>query len=135
MVDEALSTTNTVQARLRALPSRVVVYLLLAAALFEGQGYEQVWTRLCAGLGALAPKTPSRAGLWQARARVGVRPLRWLFELLRGEHPPRDPQDHHGGMGTLVCAERLGGLIRAAARRRHIGLWRYLVAAGSPSSV
>jgi hypothetical protein len=99
MVDEALSATRTVQARLRRLPSRVVVYLLLAAALFEGQGYEQVWQRLCAGLGALAPGPPSRAGLWQARARVGTRPLRWLFDLLRGPAPTAVRW-----RGLLVCA-------------------------------
>jgi Insertion element 4 transposase N-terminal/Transposase DDE domain len=98
MVDEALAATSTVRCRVRCLPARVVVYLLLAAALFEGQGYGQVWTRLCAGLGALAPKAPSRAALWQARARVGVRPLRWLFELLRG------PAAGVRWRGLLVCA-------------------------------
>lgn len=87
MVDEALSATATVRSRVRRLPCRVVIYLLLAAALFEGQGYGQVWSRLCAGLGALAPSAPSREALWQARARVGVRPLRWLFDLLRGAAP------------------------------------------------
>jgi len=87
MVDEALAATATLRSRVRELPSRVVVYLLLAAALFEGQGYAQVWTRLCAGLGEAAGKRPSREALWQARARVGPRPLRWLFELLRGPVP------------------------------------------------
>lgn len=36
--DAVLESTRTVQARLRALPSRVVVYLLLAAALFAELG-------------------------------------------------------------------------------------------------
>ena len=84
MVDEALRATAAVRSQVRELPSRVVVYLLLAAALFEGQGYGQVCTRLCAGLGALAPEPPRREALWQARCRVGVAPLRWLFDLLRG---------------------------------------------------
>lgn len=98
MVDEALAATASVRPRVRDLPSRVVVYLLLAAALFEGQGYRQVWARLCAGLGAGAPNPPSRAALWQARARVGVRPLRWLFDLLRG------PAAGARWRGLLVCA-------------------------------
>ena len=38
MVDAVLESTRTVQARVRALPSRVVVYLLLAAALFAELG-------------------------------------------------------------------------------------------------
>jgi Insertion element 4 transposase N-terminal/Transposase DDE domain len=99
MVDEALRATATVRSRVRDLPSRVVVYLLLAAALFEGQSYGQVWTRLCAGLGAAAGQPPSRAALWQARARVGVRPLRWLFDLLRGPAPAAVRW-----RGLLVCA-------------------------------
>jgi hypothetical protein len=45
MVDAALAETNTVQQWLRALPSRVVVYLLLAAGLFAELGYGQVWAR------------------------------------------------------------------------------------------
>jgi hypothetical protein len=48
MVDAALTSTKTMQARVRDLPSRVVVYLLLAAALFEELGYRQVWARMTA---------------------------------------------------------------------------------------
>lgn len=83
MVDSVLADAGAVQARLRDLPSRVVVYLLLAAALFEGLGYGQVWHRLVAGLRPLAVADPSRSGLLQARRRVGVKPLRALFDLLR----------------------------------------------------
>jgi len=100
MVDEMLAATGAVQSRLRDLPSRVVVYLLLAAALFEGLGYRQVWHRLVAGLTGLAVAHPSDSAMLQARRRVGVKPLRALFDLLR-----------HPGMaaavwwrGLLVCA-------------------------------
>jgi hypothetical protein len=84
MVDEALAETGTVQARIRGVPSRVVVYLLLAGALFGECGYGQVWQRLTAGLKGLAVAMPTGGGLCQARARVGVKPLRFLFDLLRG---------------------------------------------------
>ena len=84
MVDAALAETRTVQRRLRLLPSRVVVYLLLAAGLFTEIGLSQVWTRLCAGLAGLAVATPSPSALAAARVRVGVAPLRALFDLLRG---------------------------------------------------
>ena len=43
MVDAVLAQTGTQQRRVRDLPSRVVVYLLLAAALFADLGYTQVW--------------------------------------------------------------------------------------------
>ncbi|HEU5418467.1 MAG TPA: IS4 family transposase [Streptosporangiaceae bacterium] len=84
MVDAALAAAGTAGARVRVLPSRVVVYLLLAGGLFAGLGYRQVWHKLTAGLGALAVANPSDNALWQARARLGAAPLRWLFDLLRG---------------------------------------------------
>ncbi|UGQ11559.1 transposase domain-containing protein [Yinghuangia sp. ASG 101] len=48
MVDEAFAQTGRVQARVRDLPSRVVVYLLLAGCLFPALGRRQVWRRLTA---------------------------------------------------------------------------------------
>jgi hypothetical protein len=84
MVDQALAATGTTQARLRVLPSRVVVYLLLAGCLFAELGYRQVWHKLTAGLGSLPVAHPGDNALWQARARLGAAPLRWLFDLLRG---------------------------------------------------
>lgn len=103
MVDEALTATKTTQARLRDLPSRVVVYLLLAACLFPEVGYLGVWRKLTAGLAGIATVTPSAGGLGQARHRIGAAPLRWLFDLLRG--PAASPRQR----GTwwrdlLVCA-------------------------------
>jgi hypothetical protein len=84
MVDAVLAETGRIQRRIRDLPSRVVVYLLLAAALFEGCGYRQVWARLVAGLTGVRVAIPSAAGLAAARRRVGAAPLRMLFDLLRG---------------------------------------------------
>jgi hypothetical protein len=66
------------------LPSRVVVHLLLAGCLFAELGYRQVWHKLTAGLGRLPVAEPSDNALWQARARLGAAPLRWLSGLLRG---------------------------------------------------
>ena len=84
MVDAALVETGKVQARVRDLPSRVVVYLLLAAALFAELGFGQVWARMVAGLDGLVVATPTASALAQARRRIGVAPLREVFELLRG---------------------------------------------------
>ena len=103
MVDAALSATRTTQSRLRDLPSRVVVYLLLAACLFPEVGYLGVWRKLTAALTGLPLPTPTAGGLAQARHRVGVAPLRWLFDLLRG---PAATGRHPGirWRGLLVCA-------------------------------
>jgi hypothetical protein len=86
MVDAVLAETRRTQARVRDLPARVVVYLVLAGCLFTDRGYRQVGHRLVAGLGGLAagPAIPTAAALTQARQRLGAAPLRALFELLRG---------------------------------------------------
>ena len=84
MVDAVLAECGAAQRRLRKLPARVVVYLLLAAALFEECGYAAVWARPTAALGTLSLPGITATGLWHARARLGVRPMRTLFDLLRG---------------------------------------------------
>lgn len=61
MVDELLTETGAVQRGVRLVPARVTVYLLLAAALFNGLGYQQVFDRLCAGLAGLASARPVAA--------------------------------------------------------------------------
>jgi hypothetical protein len=84
MVDDVLAVTGAVQTRVRLLPARVVVYLLLAGCLFAELGYRQVWSRLVSGLHALPVAVPSGSALRQARQRLGVQPMRALFDLLRG---------------------------------------------------
>ncbi|GAA3305820.1 IS4 family transposase [Streptomyces cinereospinus] len=84
MVDAALSATRAVQSRLRDLPSRVVVYMVLAACLFPETGYPGVWRKLTGALAGLPVVAPSASALAQARRRVGSKPVRWLFDLLRG---------------------------------------------------
>jgi hypothetical protein len=87
MVDAVLEQTCRVQRRVRDLPSRVVVYLLLAGCLFAELGYSQVWHRLAAGLDGLPVASPAASALTQARRRLGPGPLRELFFLLRGPSP------------------------------------------------
>jgi hypothetical protein len=103
MVDEALAQTRRVQSRVRDLPSRVVVYLLLAGCLFPELGYRGVWAKLTAGLAGLPVASPTPSALLQARRRVGAAPLRWLFDLLRG--PAAGPRSRGvWWRGLLVCA-------------------------------
>ena len=84
MAGAVLADCGATQRRLRKLPARVAVYLLLAAALFEECGYLAVWARLTAALGPLRLPSITATALWHARARLGVRPLRALFDLLAG---------------------------------------------------
>nr|SBO96659.1 Transposase, IS4 [Nonomuraea gerenzanensis] len=72
------------QRRLRALPSRVGVYFLLAMCLFPEVGYLLVWQKLTASLSALPVVTPTTKALRDLRRRVGGAPMRRLFEVLSG---------------------------------------------------
>lgn len=103
MVEEALAQTGSAQHRVRDLPARVVVYLLLAGCLFADLGYTQVWDRLVAGLEGGGVPRPSASALTQARRRLGVKPLRFLFDLLRG---PAATATDTGvrWRGLLLCA-------------------------------
>jgi Insertion element 4 transposase N-terminal/Transposase DDE domain len=102
MVDAVLAECGATQQRLRKLPARVVVYLLLAAALFEPAGYLVVWRKLTSALEGRAA-TVTAAALWQARTRLGPAPLAALFGLLRGSAAaPRTAGTWWQGL--LVCA-------------------------------
>ena len=84
MVDDVLASTRRTEARVRLLPARVVMYLLLAGCLFAELGYLQVWSKLTSGLSGLPLASPTGSALRQARQRLGSPPLRALFDLLRG---------------------------------------------------
>lgn len=81
MIDAAVETAGGKQQRVRRLPSRVVVYFLLAGALFAGQGWQHVWSRMTdAG-------RPSKSAITEAMRRVGPKPIRELFTFFAGAQP------------------------------------------------
>ena len=85
LVDEVLAETGRREQRVRLLPARMVVYYVLALALFFGDGYEEVMRRLVGSLRQMGTwdrswVVPSTAALTKARARLGPEPLRVLFE-------------------------------------------------------
>jgi hypothetical protein len=84
LVDAVAAETSTVQRRVRLLPTRVVIYFVLALALFEHHGYRRVWAKMTAGLRVLALVTPTASALSRARRRVGPDPLRALFDAVCG---------------------------------------------------
>jgi len=84
LVDGVLDEAGGRERRVRLLPSRVGVYFVLAMCLFPRSGYRGVWGKLTAGLGALGLAVPSGKALRDLRRRIGVRPVRRLFEILAG---------------------------------------------------
>ncbi|WP_044888491.1 IS4 family transposase [Frankia torreyi] len=83
-VDEVLTETGRREKRVRLLPAHVVVYFVVALAVFR-DGYEEVLRRLVGGLRFMAVwrdewTVPSTSALSQARERLGEEPLKLLFE-------------------------------------------------------
>ena len=85
-VDEAVEATGKkAQRRAGKLPPRVVVYLVMALALFADEDYEEAAARLA---GTLADwdgweeswgRAPTSGGITQARQRLGSEPMAELF--------------------------------------------------------
>ncbi|WP_327033126.1 IS4 family transposase [Micromonospora ureilytica] len=124
MVDDVLAATGRTQSRVRLLPARVVVYLLLAGCLFAELGYQQVWSKLTSGLRGLPIVAPSGSALRQARQRLGPRPVRALFDLLRGPAATSAPQVRWQGLllsvidgTTLVVADSAANTSRYTKHR------------------
>lgn len=84
LVDRVVAEAGRTQQRERLLPARVVVWLVLAMALFSGQAYEEVARLLAGGLGWARRwqqwfRVPSTPAIAKARARLGAEPLARLF--------------------------------------------------------
>ncbi|MGW4042588.1 transposase domain-containing protein [Streptomyces sp. NPDC004721] len=101
LVDADVEDTGARERRRRLLPTRVVVYFVLALAFFERSSYLAVWEKLTAGLGPLAVARPSASSLARARRRLGSAPLRRLFTVLAG------PVADRGQCGTFYQGLRL----------------------------
>lgn len=84
IVDAVLADCGAVRRRVHKLPARVVVCLLLAAALFGPAGYLAVGAKLTSALEGAGTAKVTAGALRQARTRLGPAPLRALFDLLRG---------------------------------------------------
>ncbi len=85
LVDQVLAGTGRQHKRQRLMPARLVVYYVLAMTLFSQAGYEEVMRSLVEGLSwesgwRLKWQVPNKSAIFQARARLGVEPLRELFE-------------------------------------------------------
>lgn len=85
LVDEVIAETRSKEQRARLLPARLVVYYVIALALFFGEAYEEVMRRMVGGLRFVSAwehawRVPTPSALCQARQRLGEAPLRRLFE-------------------------------------------------------
>src|SRR6266516_1461513 len=90
LVDQVIEQTGRAEQRRRLLPARVVVYFVLALALYSHAAYEEVMRCLVEGLGWAQHArrgrrswpwwhVPGASALAEARTRLGAAPLKVLF--------------------------------------------------------
>lgn len=121
LVDQAIEATGRHEQRQRMLPARVVLYHLLAMALYEEASYEEVMRRLLEGIAwqrrwPTRWQVPTKAAIFKARTRLGVEPLAELFArsvqpLARTDAPSASYQsraiigiDHHSFASAATSA-------------------------------
>ena len=85
LVEEVVVSAGRKEQRDKKLPARVVVYFVMAMALFYGEAYEEVMRRLVEGLRYMGTwrrdwVMPTPGALCQARQRLGAEVLRELYE-------------------------------------------------------
>src|SRR3954469_9876587 len=83
VVDEVIAQTGRKEKRSRLLPAHVVVYFVMALALFS-DGYDEVMRQLVHGLRFARTwsqkwTVPSTGAIAQARTRLGEEPVAELF--------------------------------------------------------
>ena len=101
-VDRVLRRCGKSGRRQRDLPAPVMVYYVIALALYMQVSYREVWRCLLEGLSWLgtAPQGPaaSRSGISRARIRLGAEPLRQLHnEVVRPIADPASRGAWYGG--------------------------------------
>ena len=87
LVDGVVAESGRTERRHRLLPARVVVYYVLALALFADSSYEEVMRQLVEGLSWESGwrswwEVPSKVAIYKARQRLGREPLELLFRAV-----------------------------------------------------
>ena len=87
LIDAVLSDTDRTSIRRRALPARLVVYYVMALALYAQASYGEVLRCLLEGvrwlrLGGAELAVATKSAVTRARVRLGATPVRVLFERL-----------------------------------------------------
>lgn len=86
-IHETLRTTGKASQRLRDLPAHVMMYYVVALALYRSESSREVLRLLLAGLQAIVGlgvelEPAGRAAISRARSRLGMEPVKQLYEKM-----------------------------------------------------
>jgi hypothetical protein len=79
-IEQAVAYTGKASIRHRRLPSEQLVWLVIALAIFRHQSISEVVDELDLALPNVAASFVTKSAVTQARERLGVEPLKWLFQ-------------------------------------------------------
>lgn len=106
LLEEVLNRTDRKEKRSRRLPAHVMIRYVIAMGLFAAESYDEVMRRLVGNLRRLGSwnddwQVPTKSAITQARQRLGVEPMKALFE--RAAVPIAGP----GTKGAWLARRRL----------------------------
>lgn len=112
LVDQVLDQAERREQRQRLLPARLMVYFTLGMWIFRALPYELILAELLRDVPGLAPagaphEQASAAAIGRARRRLGVEPLRLLFEQAVGS-ATAEPAVFHGLRPLRLCELDVG---------------------------
>jgi hypothetical protein len=101
LVDAVLDEADRREQRQRLLPARLMVYFTLGMWIFKTLSYEQILAELLGTVPGLAvpngaEEPATAAAIGRARRRLGVEPLRLLFEQASGAATDPAPERYRG---------------------------------------
>lgn len=109
LIEEVINSTGCRERRKRRLPAHVVIKFVIAMGLYFTESYLEVMRRLVGSLAVMGSwdddwQVPSSAAITEARQRVGVAPLKELFERAAG------PVATTGTKGAFLAGRRIMAL-------------------------
>ncbi len=118
-VDAVLKQTERTSVRERDLPAHVVVYYVIALALYMRSSYREVLRCLLEGVQwlldpSVSIKVAGKSGISQARSRLGPEPVKALYEAVVA---PICASANQGGMVSPMAIDESG--------RQHLGCGRH----------
>jgi Insertion element 4 transposase N-terminal/Transposase DDE domain len=113
LVDEVIASQGRKELRKNKLPARVMVYFVMAMALFYGDAYEEVMRKLAGGLQCMGTwrrqwEMPGPGALCQARQRLGAAVMRELYECVAAPCAMRSTQGAWLGGRRLMALDGFG---------------------------
>jgi Insertion element 4 transposase N-terminal/Transposase DDE domain len=125
-IQEVLRQQNLQSRRVRDLPAEVVVYYVIALGLFMAVSTREVLRCLVEGLhwlkGQEAVRVAGKSAIFQARSRLGAKPLRELWhQIAKPLAEPGSPGAFFAGLRLVVLDGSTLDLPDTAANLKHYG--------------